>query len=243
MNRAKLGLTAGAFGLGLVTMAIAGFLVLSLGFIRMPNSNAIAPLPTENADALLSQDAVPHVASPGDSSGVGEGIKVHGDWTIDVLNPDGTLVSHRKFENALVASGKRRIARVLNREFLSQNWSITISSTANSLKPCLLTGGGPGSCIISEPQSIFQEPRLFKNLAVSVDSNGVMTMSGTATAQNDGLVNRVSTSIRAAPCNPGEFPDNCSGSTPAFITITELSTPIDVVVGQIIAVTVQISFE
>ena len=39
----------------------------------------------------------------GDSSR--EGIKVHGHWTIDVRNPDGTLVTHREFENSLVQAG------------------------------------------------------------------------------------------------------------------------------------------
>jgi len=28
---------------------------------------------------------------------------VHGHWTIDVREPDGTLVSHNEFENALVS--------------------------------------------------------------------------------------------------------------------------------------------
>ena len=30
-----------------------------------------------------------------------EGIKVHGHWTIEVRNPDGTVASHREFENSL----------------------------------------------------------------------------------------------------------------------------------------------
>ena len=31
-----------------------------------------------------------------------EGIKVHGHWKIEILDPDGTLVSVAEFENALV---------------------------------------------------------------------------------------------------------------------------------------------
>ena len=33
-----------------------------------------------------------------------EGIKVHGHWTIDIRNPDGTLAQHHEFENALIGA-------------------------------------------------------------------------------------------------------------------------------------------
>ena len=35
------------------------------------------------------------------------GIKVHGHWIIEVLNPDGSLVNHREFENANSARRRR----------------------------------------------------------------------------------------------------------------------------------------
>ena len=43
-------------------------------------------------------------AAPGERKAGGnhEGITVHGHWTIEVKNPDGKLVSHTEFENALV---------------------------------------------------------------------------------------------------------------------------------------------
>jgi hypothetical protein len=34
-----------------------------------------------------------------------EGIKVHRRWTIDVRQPDGKLVSHHEFDNALTEDG------------------------------------------------------------------------------------------------------------------------------------------
>jgi len=39
-------------------------------------------------------------STPG-ANGSHEGITVHGHWTIDVKNPDGTVATHREFENAL----------------------------------------------------------------------------------------------------------------------------------------------
>ena len=38
--------------------------------------------------------------TPAPSGGPAEGIKVHGHWTIEVRDPDGTLVTHREFEKA-----------------------------------------------------------------------------------------------------------------------------------------------
>jgi hypothetical protein len=40
--------------------------------------------------------------SPGREPGMQEGVQVHGDWVIDVRNPDGTLAHHHVFRNALV---------------------------------------------------------------------------------------------------------------------------------------------
>ena len=35
------------------------------------------------------------------AGGMGEGIKVHGRWTIEVRNPDGSLASRHEFQNDL----------------------------------------------------------------------------------------------------------------------------------------------
>ena len=43
-----------------------------------------------------------------------EGIKVHGDWTLTVRNPDGTIAAVHEFKNALsLCRGGRRLARLL----------------------------------------------------------------------------------------------------------------------------------
>ena len=57
-----------------------------------PNMTQPIQVPT-NAKELLA--ATPHAKT------AGEGIAVHGRWIIDVRNPDGTLVSHQDFENAI----------------------------------------------------------------------------------------------------------------------------------------------
>jgi hypothetical protein len=58
-----------------------------------PSSRAI---PT--AKQMLMQSSQ---AKPSGPKGEHEGVTVHGHWTIEVKNPDGKLVTHREFENAL----------------------------------------------------------------------------------------------------------------------------------------------
>ena len=37
------------------------------------------------------------------SNGLSTAINVHGDWSIDVINPDGTVAVHREVSNALIS--------------------------------------------------------------------------------------------------------------------------------------------
>lgn len=53
-----------------------------------------------------------------------EGIKVHGHWTIEVRDADGTLVTHREFENALTSSGGGELARYLARSSTVGQWNV-----------------------------------------------------------------------------------------------------------------------
>lgn len=43
-----------------------------------------------------------------------EGIQVHGDWTIDIYNEDGTLDERVEFSNDLTQEGRRVLAEALN---------------------------------------------------------------------------------------------------------------------------------
>src|SRR5437879_3747133 len=66
----------------------------------MPFASQVAT-GTDAGAAPPEMEAVPAeqvAAAP--AGGPQEGIQVHGAWTIDVREPDGTLVEHREFENA-----------------------------------------------------------------------------------------------------------------------------------------------
>ncbi len=55
-----------------------------------------------------------------------EGIKVHGHWTIEIRNPDGSLASHSEFENSLADSGKWHLAGILGKFYTVDAWEIVL---------------------------------------------------------------------------------------------------------------------
>src|SRR5437588_9572584 len=67
-----------------------------------------------------------------------EGIQVHGHWVIDVKNPDGRLVTHTEFENALMPQGASVLSGLLTRNLTMGAWIISLNGAAN---PCM-TGAG-----------------------------------------------------------------------------------------------------
>jgi len=174
-----------------------------------------------------------------------EGIKVHGHWTIDIRNPDGKLVERREFNNALEPGGGESLGGLLQRTHKMGEWKIVFGS-ANP--PCLFNSETTSYCHIFAPNTQSgpaSDPNAFKTL--TTESQGYPTMatvlSGTATAARTGAIDLVSTSLSKCAydtqgvCNP-----NLLGNGFGVFTRTTLATPINVVAGQIIQVTVVISF-
>ena len=48
--------------------------------------------------------------------GTSDGIKVHGDWTVTVTNPDGTVDAVHEFENELQSGGEEGLVQLLSGE-------------------------------------------------------------------------------------------------------------------------------
>jgi hypothetical protein len=80
----------------------------------------------------------------------GDGITVHGHWTIDVRNPDGALASHHEFENALEPTGATALSALLARNGTLPSWQLD------------LIGASGGPCV-SAPVS--GDPSIFIGLA------------------------------------------------------------------------------
>ena len=121
-----------------------------------------------------------------------EGVKVHGHWTLDVRNPDGTLAASRDFENALVTSaavgqGEFALASVLAGTARAINWQIFLTNFSSATPddwsgrfPAALYSGimpcrSDYPCVIMDPadttsdlSSIFDT---FRNLKFGVSSD------------------------------------------------------------------------
>src|SRR5688572_18634480 len=56
-----------------------------------------------------------------------DGIKVHGDWTIEIRNPDGSLASRHEFKNALIPTmGSPLLAGLLGNFYEDTTWGIRL---------------------------------------------------------------------------------------------------------------------
>jgi hypothetical protein len=207
---------------------------------------------SKQAQGEESESSVAEEKSSGD--GRHEGIKVHGHWTIEVLNPDGTVAAHRDFHNALLISdsccgGSGLLASILGRAELLGPWEVELSGNTPLC-------AGNGECWIAEPPICNPGTNNFLgglgqsaantscNLGLSMgplQANGQPTaaavLSGSITASTSGSITNVSTwNISAAGPTPTL---NSRGYGP--VTAASLPSPVSVAAGQTVQVTVQIS--
>jgi hypothetical protein len=185
--------------------------------------------------ALLLQPAAGHA-----QSGVmQQGVKVHGDWVIEVRNPDGTLHERRAFKNALMNPGKQGLAMILTRTLSPWLWAISVS------QPCS-SGDLTVDCILSETSSPgATAANEFKTLSITTPASAdKLILSGTFTANRTGggQISRLQTYLRGCQGNlaPGT---SCLQSSSLFnLTTANLQAPVDVAQNQIVTVTVTLSF-
>ncbi len=204
-------------------------------------------------------------AKPSDGSRAGrDGIKVHGHWVIEVRDPDGTVVTHREFENALSQpTGASSLLVLLSSLALGQTgndpipnsagWEVTLAGPPGSYdlgpqspcgaNPCQITQAIPSSLGYSSDST---------NLTVSAMTNAsgyytALVLTGTVVASNNlgvGVVGTGTGRILTPACPPSN--PSCS-APPAYVTFTgftgtTLSSTISAVTGQTIAVTVTLTF-
>ncbi|SRR5258705_9382915 len=191
---------------------------------------------------VLGSQPAARAASDGPQGGAqNEGIKVHGQWTIDVKNPDGSFVSHHEFQNALDGFGALRLAEMLARLKSSGVWNIGLWQVGIARKPC--PSYFNGACVIGEVGSTDPEAQ-FKTMTVSVPASGPnqgkLVLSGTATVEADGDIYTVYTDH--GYCAGSVAPASCAAYRDSTFTRRDFASPIVVLAGQIVQVTVVISF-
>jgi hypothetical protein len=199
--------------------------------------------------ASCKQSSTPHAKQrTGDPH---EGIKVHGHWTIEVRNADGTLVTHREFENSLWSGGGDGVlVSALSRQFVNGLWMIGLNNFGGTgVCPHILTNQCPGSCCLVEAGSTQAvDGHVFKTLTVQTTSdplNPHLILSGTLTASVAGGINQLFSDTLL--CSASVLPGNCleansvNGGLYRILTSTTI-TPVNATIGQLIQVTVDISF-
>ena len=194
--------------------------------------------------AVAAALATPVAAA--DKQGTGEGIKVHGHWTIEVRNADGTLESRREVENALIiwtAGGQTLLAGLLTNYYSDPIWIVNLYGpdiNGGASGPCHHEGSpNPWPCSIVESRAPLSGTEVFKNLVVGLPlqggqqhrPEGTVELSGSATVALDGSILRVASQWFVAARNHfGDF------------TSKSLTPAIQVRAGQIVQVKVVFSF-
>jgi hypothetical protein len=184
--------------------------------------------------------SVPAAAQPGPR----EGIKVHGRWTIEVRNPDGTLASRHEFNNSLVVSGgagSGALVGLLGRAFRGiRQWQIGLNGPADQEN---------GPCGARDISRVFEAScRIEERLDGGAPAVGDLTVTvpgGLPHLVLSGAI-RTTTAVPIVfvqtvihPC----FDAACSvPSLPRQFTSHQLATPIDIAPNQLIDVTVVLSF-
>ena len=176
-----------------VAAAVAATLIFGVVYRGSNDTAGFSATAAKTGDQLATATALSRQPRDGttpfarDSGGASEGIKVHGHWTIEIRDPDGSLVSHREFDNALDSNGSRAISIFLARVRTVGLWTISLSSDTVQNRPCVTSSGSSTSCVIIESPSQQDLNQLFKNLVLDVPGSGTnvskFVLSGTATAQ------------------------------------------------------------
>ena len=197
----------------------------------------------------------------------GEGIKVHGHWIIDVRNRDGSLAQHRDFENSLADGGQFLIGLASGYTTFGGYYIVLVGNACT-----VPSGSSSTDCYFAQSGVVRLELcgdtiTCIGSLTVAPNLTGTgspaysMVLSGSGPLSMAGTISAVltqynscysSTSNSAPPAGPSPAsPAACitagndGGSTnvgQGAFTGTTLSAPLAVTAGQLIQVTVTISF-
>ena len=161
------------------------------------------------------------MGTPQNASAQSEGIKVHGDWVIDVRESNGTLVSHHEFKNALTTEGKQLLAALLAGAPSERRWTVSMVGEFIREISCF----GFMSCTLSQDAN---------SLTIAAEGDHFV-LTGQATMDSTGKIWMVGTSVtpcqQVVACPPYSF--TSKNFDPTRIAVTA---------GQIVQVKIVISF-
>jgi hypothetical protein len=119
-------------GRGLV---LVGLLAVALALAASSFAQSNAGTAPKAADAKAAQPSANSLTAKAARAprGSGEGIQVHGWWTIEIRNRDGSVDRHVELENALVNDGPALLTALLTGTSVAGSWALAVS-------------GDPGPC-------------------------------------------------------------------------------------------------
>jgi len=245
------------------TSAPAGALIGPGGVHVAAGANA-API---HPPAALTETAAGEEAAQKPASGINQGLKMHGHWIIDIKNPDGTLVQHHEFENSIQYDGQNYLVGLLTGYASAGAMGIYFTSNGGTA-PCAATYNFCAivTSLTTAPALNFCSYYYCAPGLTITPTFGVgptIKLAGSITANEAGTIGTVSTTMNGCGQTGlgfGAYPTAISTVTPATcytstasgagggndfggtMTSANLSSPISVANGQIIQVTVVLSF-
>ena len=227
-------ITAGAALVAVIGLVATAAYVLGTGSSASNDAPVVASAPSAPSEGVPSQN-----------------IQVHGRWTIEVADPDGSVVGVSEIDNALVSVGKQHLAKLLARTQSVGDWQVLLTpGSSGGTSPCVDASGAAAGCTIYEGTPPVSGPHTFTGLTVDAPAGSIAktVLSGTATAGADGVIGQVLTSMRV--CDSTVAPAGATAvtcGTPLFTgfsgTTLSASDVVSVVAGQSINVTVVYTFQ
>jgi hypothetical protein len=190
------------------------------------------------------QSTQPIQASLAPAGAPSEGVQVHGHWTIDVRNPDGSLVNHQEFENSLDSTGNITLAKVLSGNMTAGPWRIWLVTNPFAFR---VENDQPAQVgMIEEPCPASTSPTWlnhFYNLTKKGWADGSITLNGSAIAQADGNITAVATRLDLCPNSVPPSLCNCTQTSMEYGAFTLASVALTPLLeGQQVSVEVTLSF-
>ena len=201
------------------------------------------------------------------AAGINQGMKMHGHWTIDIKNPDGSLAQHHEFENSIQYDGQNYLVGLLSGYATPGAMGIYFTAQSGGTAPC---SAAYNFCAIVTSLTTAPAVNLCGNyycapgltITPTFGVGPTLKLAGSITANEAGTIGIVATTMNGCGQTGvafGAYPTAISTVTPAacytstaagagsgsdFVgTMTSTSiSPISVANGQIIQVTVVLSF-
>ncbi len=132
-------------GRGLVLVCLLAVALASAASSFAQSNAGTAP---KAADAKAAQPSASSLTAKAAKAprGTGEGIQIHGQWTIEIRNRDGSVARHVELENALVDDGPALLTALLTGTSVAGPWALAVSGPQG---PC----GSGFACWIVMPSS------------------------------------------------------------------------------------------